>query len=272
MRDFEHNILRVDYSDSVQPTDLLELALMAAKCGPEWKIAKSTINLFKYMNCLELTDRKVGIYMVKALMEPYPRYFFDALKQTNKLYHLFPSLYSLLQTPEHVKWHPEGNTYEHTMLVLTSAAKSDSYSLSDGILALTHDLGKSLSKEPPKHIGHEHHTHLAEEFCDKYGITKHRKFLAMRFMKIHMRFHRIGEMRDIKLVRLMESMNPDPQLFYRVAVADSSGRLGIPFDETEINLFMEARKYVMDFDPCENVSINERIMRKRYNEWKANRE
>lgn len=54
-------------------------------------------------------------------------------------------LYSLEQTPQNPKWHPEGNVLNHTLLVMKGVDNSDEASFEGDelyVAAMFHDLGK----------------------------------------------------------------------------------------------------------------------------------
>lgn len=74
------------------------------------------------------------------------------LKECEWLKH-FPELYNLIGCPQHPKWHPEGDVWNHTMLVIDNAAVlrsslPDSLKLTYMFGTLLHDIGKPSTTTP----------------------------------------------------------------------------------------------------------------------------
>lgn len=86
----------------------------------------------------------------------YNRYYFDNLKETGRLQSAFPEIYALVGVEQPEKWYPEGDAYEHTMMVVQEAVTHFPGDKLVYIGALCHDLGKALTPKDlwPKHYGH----------------------------------------------------------------------------------------------------------------------
>ncbi len=85
-----------------------------------------------------------------------PSIFFNVLKEAGVLDVHFEEIYKLIGAEQPVKYHPEGDAYNHTMLALDMSAKlTNDEKIRFSVLV--HDLGKGLTKkeEYPHHIGHE---------------------------------------------------------------------------------------------------------------------
>lgn len=123
-----------------------------------FEVDKDTL---KMMNSLKselytLSEERVFIEFSKALSSKKPSIFFQILRDANVLEVHFKEIYDLigaLQPPEH---HPEGDSFNHTMLVVDKAAELTD-DLEIRFSALVHDLGKGLTpkEEYPHHYGHE---------------------------------------------------------------------------------------------------------------------
>ena len=103
-----------------------------------------------------LSEERVFIEFSRALGEKKPSIFFEILKEANVLDIHFKEIYDLigaLQPPEH---HPEGDSFNHTMLALDKCAELTN-DLEIRFSTLVHDLGKGLTpkEEYPHHYGHE---------------------------------------------------------------------------------------------------------------------
>lgn len=82
------------------------------------------------------------------LKSPWPSIGLQALRQTRAL-NMFPELRALLECPQEPLWHPEGDVWTHTLMVLDEAATlareeelNEHESLVCLLGALCHDLGK----------------------------------------------------------------------------------------------------------------------------------
>ena len=118
-------------------------------------------NTLKLMNSLkgelhELSAERVFEEMRKALSYNKPSIFFDSLKKADVLDVHFKEIYKLIGALQPEKYHPEGDSYNHTMLALDMSAK-----LTDDVIirfaSLVHDLGKGVTPKEmyPHHYGHD---------------------------------------------------------------------------------------------------------------------
>ena len=236
--------------DSVR---VLRLARFRARFGAEWSVAIETKNLVHDMAKKgvlgELQAERVWKELSRALMEPFPRLFFDTLLECDALHVLFPEVYSLCSAMESRKWHPEGNAYEHTMLVLTQSALHD-YDLESRLAALVHDFGKGLTRKEnfPRHYGHDvNGVPVVENFCNRLTVPTKMRDRAMKATRYHMYGHSIQQLTAKTWLNMFESMSVknDPtslEVLYNVFVCDRRGRLGSESDDIS-NLNYVKEKY-----------------------------
>jgi tRNA nucleotidyltransferase (CCA-adding enzyme) len=237
-QDIKNKILR-HTSDAFRedPVRVLRLARFRARFGVDWNVAPETVALVSKMAkdgvLGELNGDRVWKEMSRALMEPFPRLFFDTLLQTDALHVVFPEVYRLKTALEAFRWHPEGDAYEHTMLVLTAAARFG-YDLETRMSALVHDFGKGLTPRDqlPKHYGHDvKGVPVVETFCDRLRVPAKMKKRLMHVTKFHMCMHRLDELNPKTFVKMFTEMGAfnDPEvvnLLHRLGQCDERGRLG----------------------------------------------
>lgn len=124
----------------------------------DFKVEKNTILM---MNELKgelntLSKERVFTEFRKALNTKNPEKFFNVLKDANVLEVHFKEIYDLIGAEQPLKYHPEGDSYNHTMLALKNITK-----LTDDevvrFCTLVHDLGKGTTPKDmyPHHYGHE---------------------------------------------------------------------------------------------------------------------
>ena len=235
-RDLEAKVLRHTSEAFVEdPVRVLRLARFRARFGPEWKVAEETMELVFHMAksgvLNELKGDRVFKEFSRAMMEDHPRLFFDTLYECDALHVLFPEVYQLLTATERLKWHPEGNSYEHTMLVLTQAVLFNG-SFEERLAAQAHDFGKALSPKEtlPAHHGHEKTgVPVVKAFCDRNRVPTKARDRAMKATRYHML--KVDQVNPKTLVRMFDSMNAlnDPrsvEVLHFTMKCDHRGRLG----------------------------------------------
>jgi tRNA nucleotidyltransferase (CCA-adding enzyme) len=237
-KDIRNKILRhTTGAFAEDPVRVLRLARFRARFGSEWVIAQETKDLIYTMSRAgtlnELTPERVWKEMSRALMEPHPRLFFDTLMECDVLNILFPEIYRLATALESLRWHPEGNAYEHSMLVLTQAAKFD-LDLEMRFAALVHDFGKGITPriELPKHYGHDvKGVKIVENFSNRLTVPSKIRDRSMKSTRYHMIGHLLEKINAKTFVKMFDAMGAlnDPHsvtVLYCVCMCDERGRLG----------------------------------------------
>lgn len=219
------------------PVRVLRIARFAARFGGGWTVAQETKELIYAMAkngvLAELTPERIWKELSRALMEDTPRAFFDTLRDLDVLHILFPEVYALLSSTEAIRWHPEGNSYEHTMLVLQQSAilKSD---LVVRYAALVHDFGKGLTPKDklPRHFGHDvFGVKVSDSFSDRLKVPAHLKYFGAKFTRYHMSMHKLGEITAKTYVKMFDDIKRDYidqflDVMLDGGLCDQRGRLG----------------------------------------------
>ena len=260
------------------PVRVLRVARLRARYGAEWKLAPelvamcSTMSKKGKMNSLE--PNRVWKELSRAMMEPFPRLFFDTLHELDCLHTVFPEIYKLMTSMESMRWHPERDSYQHTMLVLTQAA-NNGFDLETRIACLLHDIGKTLTpfEKMPSHFGHDvNGVPLVEKFCDKYAIPKHIKKYSMYACRYHMRGHDYHKLNKKTIVGMFDAVGHSDldnyvNILCNVFVCDERGRLGSennPVDHLyKIKQHAEEYKSVKFVDVFPNGETNVSVIKDR---------
>lgn len=161
--DLEKRVIRaVSEHFKEDPLRVYRVARFAS--GLEFKTEEDTI---KMMNSLKeelntISVERVYEELAKALLTSRPSIFFEALKKSDVLDVHFKEVNDLIGAEQPVKYHLEGDAFNHTMIVLDRAAKltkdyDDTRKLEIRFGALCHDLGKGATpkEEYPHHYMHE---------------------------------------------------------------------------------------------------------------------
>ncbi len=148
--DLRHKILRhVSPAFSEDPLRALRAIQFAARF--EFDIHPTTQELCSIQPLEELPQERIFAEFKKLLLQSQrPSIGFEWLRRL-KLLRYFPELETMIGVPQEPDWHPEGDVWTHTMMVVDQAAllrfelenESDQLALMLG--ALCHDLGKPMT-------------------------------------------------------------------------------------------------------------------------------
>jgi tRNA nucleotidyltransferase (CCA-adding enzyme) len=112
----------------------------------EFSIAPETVELCKKIDLSALPKERIYSEILKALMKgAKPSIAFEMMHEIGVVKKLFPELDALIGCPQNPKYHPEGDVWNHTMLVINGAAKLRERSKNPEVFmlaALLHDSGK----------------------------------------------------------------------------------------------------------------------------------
>ena len=115
------------------------------------KLAPDTLKLCSSIDTSYLSSERSEEELKKALLKAdKPSIFFETLKEMNQLDTWFKELTQLIDLPQNSVYHPEGDVWNHTMLVLDVAVeyREQCQNLYHFMMAaLCHDLGKIEATE-----------------------------------------------------------------------------------------------------------------------------
>lgn len=239
-RDLRDKVLRhVGPAFAEDPVRVLRVARFAARFA-DFVIAPETLDLMRQMvdsgEVDHLVPERVWAELAKNLGERRCGRFFEVLDACGALPKLFPELAALKGVPQRADYHPEGDAWVHTLMVLdAAAARTDDIAVR--FAALLHDLGKALTPADvlPRHIGHEQRGILpAQQLCERLRVPGDCRELALLAIRHHGQIHQLGRdqgMRPETIARLLKEMDGfrRPERFERllqVCAADHDGRAG----------------------------------------------
>ncbi len=239
LRDLRRRVLRhVSEAFAEDPVRVLRVARFLARYRPlGFRIAPETRALMRRMadngEVDALVPERVWQELVRALAEPAPAAFVEALLDCGALARVFPELDRLFGVPQRPGWHPEVDTGVHTLRVLEAAARL-SPSRAVRFAALVHDLGKGVTPRDqwPSHRRHESRgVPLVEALCRRLRAPRRYRELGMLAARWHLHVHRVFELRPGTVMKVLERSNAlrDPQRFEHlltVCEADHRGRKG----------------------------------------------
>ena len=161
--DLKNKIIRAVSSHFAEdPLRVYRVARFASQF--DFQVEKNTMKMMKLLKSelSSLAVERVYHELSKALLTDKPSRFFDVLKEADVLDIHFKEVYDLIGAEQPLKYHPEGDSYNHSMIVLDRVADktktlSDRRKLELCFSAFVHDLGKGTTpkEEYPHHINHE---------------------------------------------------------------------------------------------------------------------
>lgn len=230
--DLKNKVLKhTSASFSEDPLRVLRVARFLARYGDEWSIHPDTIALMKQLSdqgqLFDLVAERVWSETEKALGEKYPHLYFLTLNGLG----IFPELEAMVAVPQRADYHPEGDVFNHTMLVLKRAADLH-FDVETRFGALTHDFGKARCYQARGNMhGHEQKgVAVIDAFCERLKVPSRFRALAVLTSDNHSRCHKIFELTPKTLHKLIvENLHAleHPKRFtqfLQVCLCDTQGR------------------------------------------------
>ena len=172
-KDIEEKVIRATTDAfSEDPLRVYRVARFAATTG--FIVEDNTLKLMKSLKdeLTTLSKERVFTELKKALESNKPSLFFDTLKKADILEVHFKEIYDLIGALQPIEYHPEGDSYNHTMRVVDKSTE-----LTDNVVirfsCLVHDLGKGIT---PKEMYPHHYNHdvngvkLVKDLGERIGV------------------------------------------------------------------------------------------------------
>lgn len=231
-------------------------AQFAARMNAE--IEPETLRLCASMDVTRISVERIFTETEKALLKAdKPSIYFRELRAMNHLQEFFPELEAMAGVGQNPRFHPEGDVFEHTMLVLDEAAKlrgRSAWPLGFMMSALWHDIGKLVATQTQQdgRITAYGHEVLGLETCEAAmrRITNNTKLIAYvkNMSEMHMRPNKLyASDSKKKKTRQMFDLSLSPNDLILLSRADASGKLDEPYDE---NAEIWLRRRLQDYREC----------------------
>lgn len=183
-----------------------------------------------------VSPERIRDELTMILTEGGARYGFELLDELGLLSHILPEitkLHGVLQPPE---YHPEGDVWIHTLLLLEKLPSGVSPTLAWG--ALLHDVGKPATFRAPdpsnpqdriRFNGHvEVGVRVAEVLLHRLRFSNEEISQIVALVKNHMRFGDVKHMRESTLKRFLRLPGFDEHLaLHRMDCLSSHGDLSL---------------------------------------------
>jgi tRNA nucleotidyltransferase (CCA-adding enzyme) len=240
-RDIKQRLLRVVSIETFAEDSLRVLRAAQFAARFEFEIDPETVELCRGIDLSDLPADRIWGELEKLLLQASrPSVGLEWLRRLGAIEKLFPEIQSLIGVPQDPDWHPEGDVFVHTQLVLDRAREliedlSYARKVTVMLAALAHDFGKPATTEflegRWRSRGHEEAgVPPTENFFDRvnvhtidgYNVRAQVIALVREHLKPGEFYKKRDEVGEGAFRRLARRCEPD--LLYRVAKADSLGR------------------------------------------------
>ena len=216
------------------PLRVLRAAQFAARF--QFTVAEETERLSSAIDLSGLSGQRVMEEMKKALLKaPKPSAFFRELSRMDQLEPWFPELKKLMGVPQNPVHHPEGDVWEHTMLVLDAGAqyrRQVKEPLAFMLSALAHDLGKPETTETIRGVIHSYGhqirgVEIGGVFLRRLTNEKRLIHYVQNMIEHHMEPNLMAaDHSSVKATNKMFDRSVDPETLLFLAACDSAGKGG----------------------------------------------
>jgi poly(A) polymerase len=154
----------------------------------------------------QVSRERVRDELVKMLTEGRARAAFELLEGSGLLHEVLPEVAKMKGVEQPPQFHPEGDVWIHTLLLLAGLPAGCSRTLAVG--ALLHDVGKPPTfRVAPDRIRFDGHVEvgakMAEEICSSLRFSNHETEQIVALVANHLRFADVKRMKESTLKRFL---------------------------------------------------------------------
>ncbi len=195
----------------------------------EFHLDEETENAIKRNACkiIDVSQERITEELKKILTNNNSDVSFLGLIRTTLLCYILPELYTIRNIRQPEKFHPEGDVWQHTMIVISKLSIYQNFELS--LAGLLHDIGKSVTQnyDDGKMTFHGHadvSTEITKRICDRLKLSNDSKDKIVWLVENHMMPLNIENIRKSKLKCLMASIYYEDLIKLHEADCNSTGR------------------------------------------------
>ena len=167
---------------------------------------------------VQVSAERLRDELTKILTEGAARRGFELLDETRLLPDLLPEITKMKGVEQPPQFHPEGDVWTHTMMMIEQLAAGCSPTLAWGVLL--HDVGKPPTFTPPSgpggRIRFDEHvevgTRMAEEICGRMRFSNDHTEQIAALVANHLRFKDVPQMKPATLKRFVRLNRFDEHL------------------------------------------------------------
>jgi putative nucleotidyltransferase with HDIG domain len=188
---------------------MMRAVRFAARFG--FEIAAATLRAIRghAREIEQVSPERLREELTKMLTEGAARRAFELLDEAGLLDKVLPEIAAMKSVEQPPEFHPEGDVWTHTLLMLGKLQKQSSPTLAWGVLL--HDVGKPptfhSAAETGDRIRFNHHVEvgvkMAEALCRKLRFSNHETEQITALVANHMKFGHVEEMKKATLKRFV---------------------------------------------------------------------
>src|SRR5246127_515558 len=154
----------------------------------------------------QVSRERVRDELTKMLTEGQARRAFLLLDETGLLHEVLPEISAMKGVEQPPQFHPEGDVFVHTLLLLDKLPQPCPATLAWG--ALLHDVGKPPTfRVAPDRIRFDGHVEvgvkMAEQICRRLRFSNHDTEQILALVSNHMRFAHVTRMKESTLKKFL---------------------------------------------------------------------
>jgi poly(A) polymerase len=201
----------------------------AARFGFELELQTSLAIRSLAAKTKAVSRERVRDELTKMLTEGHARRAFELLDETSLLAEVLPEIARMKGVEQPPQYHPEGDVWIHTLLLLAQLPADCSPELAWG--ALLHDVGKPPTfRRAPDRIRFDGHVEvgvaMAAEICRRFRFSNDETRQILALVENHMRFADAPRMKASTLKRFFRLENfPEHLALHRMDCLAASGNL-----------------------------------------------
>ncbi|HUK73886.1 MAG TPA: CCA tRNA nucleotidyltransferase [Candidatus Bathyarchaeia archaeon] len=179
----------------------------------------------------QVSRERVRDELTRMLIEGHARIAFELLDSTGLLHEVLPEVERMKGVEQPPQFHPEGDVWVHTLLLLEKLPPGVSRTLAWG--ALLHDVGKPPTfRVAPDRIRFDGHVEvgvrMAEVICHRLHFSNDDTKQIIELVANHMRFADVERMKESTLKRFLRLPRFDEHLeLHRIDSLSSHGNLSL---------------------------------------------
>jgi len=193
----------------------------------------------------QVSRERVRDELTKILIEGHARSAFLLLDQTGLLHELLPEIEAMKGVAQPPQFHPEGDVFVHTLLLLQNLPDPCSPTLAWG--ALLHDVGKPPTfRLAPDRIRFDEHVEvgvkMAEQICQRLRFSNDDTEQILALVDNHMRFADVQRMKESTFKKFVRMPRFDEHLELH--------RIDCLASHRDLSLYHFTREKMADISPA----------------------
>ena len=208
---------------------MLRAVRFAARFGFEIEAGTAAAIRAQASEISSVSRERIRDEVTRMLTEGRAKHAFELLDSTALLHWVLPEIERMKGVEQPPQYHPEGDVFVHTLLLLEKLEAGCTSTLAWG--ALLHDVGKPATfRRAPDRIRFDGHVEvgvrIAEDICGRLRFSKEDTAQIVALVGNHMRFGDVEKMKDSTLKRFFRLPNFNEHLeLHRLDCLSSHGGL-----------------------------------------------